>query len=182
MDYLQLRINLKIFVTFYYQQIKLQDVPIPEDSFDSWACRITARKRSWEHMRRKRRLAQQSALKRVKGESGECIEVEKTSIETGNSTKNSDEESSDKELSDKNGPLLICKFWIEIESRNDSQDITTQPDEILRIWMVFENGYGGLDALHSLRQYLINKLEVREKILDNSSKTKRKKKRIKKEC
>lgn len=137
-------------------------------------------------MRRKRRLAQQSALKRVKGENNKCIEAntcaEETSIETGNSAKNSDEESSDKELRDKNGPLLVCKFWVEAESRNNSQDIITQPDEILRIWMVFENGYGGLDALHSLRQYLINKLEVKEKILDNPSKTKRKKKRVSKEC
>ncbi|KAG5346198.1 MET16 methyltransferase, partial [Acromyrmex charruanus] len=169
-------------VTAKELNIKLQDVPIPEDSFDNWACRATARKRSWEHMRRKRRLAQQSALKRAKRESGECNAVEETSIEIRNSAKNSDEESSDKELSDKNGPLLVCKFWVEAESRNDSQDIITQPDEILRIWIVFENGYGGLDALHSLRQYLINKLEVREKILDNPSKTKKKKKRIKKEC
>ncbi|KYQ60185.1 Putative methyltransferase METT10D [Trachymyrmex zeteki] len=173
-------------VTAKELNIKLQDIPISENNFDSWACQVTARKRSWEHMRRKRRLAQQSALKRVKGENNKCIEAntcaEETSIETGNSAKNSDEESSDKELRDKNGPLLVCKFWVEAESRNNSQDIITQPDEILRIWMVFENGYGGLDALHSLRQYLINKLEVKEKILDNPSKTKRKKKRVSKEC
>ncbi|XP_018339589.1 PREDICTED: methyltransferase-like protein 16 homolog isoform X2 [Trachymyrmex septentrionalis] len=171
-------------VTAKELNIKLQDVPISEDSFVSWACRVTARKRSWEHMRRKRRLVQQFGLKRAKGESCECIKentcVEETSIETGNSAKNSDEESSDKELSDKNGPLLVCKFWVEVGSRDDSQDIITQLDKILRIWMVFENGYGGLDALHSLRQYLINKLKVREKILDNPSK--RKKKRVKKEC
>ncbi|KYN21317.1 Putative methyltransferase METT10D [Trachymyrmex cornetzi] len=162
-------------VTAKELNIELQDIPIPENSFDSWVCRITARKRSWEHMRRKRRSAQQFALKRAKGESGECIEAntcaEETSIKTGNSMKSSDEESSDKELSEKNDPLLVCKFWVEVESRNDSQDIITQPNEIFRIWMVFENGYDGLDALHSLRQYLINKLEVREKILDNPSKT-----------
>ncbi|KYM95659.1 PREDICTED: methyltransferase-like protein 16 homolog [Cyphomyrmex costatus] len=171
-------------VTAKELNVKLQDVPIPEDSFDSWACQVTARKRSWEHMRRKRRLAQRSALKRAKSENGECIEAntyaEETSIETGDSANNSDEVSSDKELPDKDGPLLVCKLWVEAENCDDSQDIITQSDEILRIWMLFENGYGGLDALHSLRQYLINKLDVREKILDNPSKTKRKKKRVKK--
>lgn len=128
-------------------------------------------------------MAQQIALKRAKGEDGECIGTnmyaEETSIETGNSAKNS-QEGSDKELPDKDGPLLVCKLWVEIESRDDSQNVITQPDEIFRIWMVFENGHGGLDALHSLRQYLINKLGVREKILDNPSKIKRKKKKFKK--
>jgi len=164
------------------KQVKLQDVPIPEDNFDGWVCQVTARERSWEHTRRKRRLAQQIALKRAKGKDGECIEnthtcAEETCIKTENDTKNSHEENTDKELLDKNIPLLVCKLWIEAESP-DSQDdnLITQSDKIFRIWMVFENGYGGLDALHSLRQYLINKLGVREKILDTPSKFKRKKK------
>lgn len=163
------------------QQVELQDVPVPQDNFDSWVCQIIARERSWEHMRRKRRLAQQIALKRAKGEDGECIETTtcagETWIKTKNDTKKPHEESSDKELLDKDGPLLVCKLCVETESRDDSQDIITQPDEIFRLWMVFENGYGGLDALHSLRQYLINKLGLREKILDSPSKFKRKKKK-----
>lgn len=167
------------------QQVKLQDVPVPEDNFDSWVCQIIARERSWEHMRRKRRLAQQIALKRAKGEDGECIETRpcagETWIKTKNDTKKPHEKNSDKELLDKDGPLLVCKLCVETESHDDSQDIITQPNEIFRIWMVFENGYGGLDALHSLRQYLINKLGVREKILDNPSKFKRKKKKVKKD-
>lgn len=159
-------------------------MPVPEDCFDSWACQVTARERSWEHTRRKRRLAQQIALKRAKGEDDECIQgnmcAEETSIKTESSTKKPHEESSDKELPDKDGPLLVCKFWIEAESPDDTQDVIVQSNKIFRIWMIFENGYGGLDALHSLRQYLINKLEVREKILDNPSKFKRKKKKLKK--
>lgn len=161
----------------------LQDVPVPEDNFDSWACQVTARERSWEHMRRKRRLAQQIALKRAKGEDGECIQAnicaEETSIKIENSTKKPYEESSDKELPDKNVPLLVCKFWVEAENPDDSQDVIVQSNKIFRIWMIFENGYGGLDALHSLRQYLINKLGIRKKILDNPSKFKRKKKKSK---
>ncbi|XP_011862229.1 PREDICTED: methyltransferase-like protein 16 homolog [Vollenhovia emeryi] len=146
--------------------ILLQDLPVPEDSLD-WACKITAREKSWVHMRRKRRLAQRIALKRTRGEDGECIEMNtcagETSIKTENDTKDPHEESPDKVLPDKDGPLLVCKLWVETESSDDSQDVITQPDEMFRIWMVFENGYGGLDALHSLRQYLINNLGVREK-------------------
>lgn len=158
----------------------MQDVPISEESFDVWACRVTASERSWEHTRRKRRLAQQIALERAKGKDGECIganTAEETSIKTGNDVKSTHEGSSGKQLPDKDGPLLVCKLWVEAESRDDSEDVITRPEELLRIWMIFENGHGGLDALHSLRQYLINKLGVREKILDNPSKFKRKKKR-----
>lgn len=166
------------------QQVVLQDVPVPEDNFDGWACQLTAREKSWEHMRRKRRLAQQIALKRAKGEDGECIRTntcaEGTSTKTENSTKRPHEESSDKELFNKDGPLLVCKFWVEAENPDDSQDVIVQSNKIFRIWMIFENGYGGLDALHSLRQYLINKLGVRKKIPDNPSKFKRKKKKLKK--
>ncbi|XP_011164524.2 U6 small nuclear RNA (adenine-(43)-N(6))-methyltransferase isoform X1 [Solenopsis invicta] len=166
--------------------VKLQDVPIPEDSFDSWVCQITAKERSWEHMRRKRRLAQQAALKRAKGEDGECsganMHTKETSLKIGNDTKNSHGESSDKEeLSDKDSPLLICKLWVEIESLDESQNVITKPEEVFKIWMIFDNGSGGLDALHSLQQYLINKLGVRQKILNNSSKIKKKKKKLKKE-
>lgn len=150
-------------------------MPVPEDSSDSWACQLTARERSWEHTRRKRRLAQQISLKRTKGEDGECIRMntcaEETSIKTENNTKELHEKNSDKD-----GPLLVCKLWIEAENSDESQDIITQSSKIFRIWMIFKTGHGGLDALHSLRQYLINKLGVREKILDNPSKFKRKKK------
>ncbi|XP_012536782.1 U6 small nuclear RNA (adenine-(43)-N(6))-methyltransferase [Monomorium pharaonis] len=161
--------------------IKLQDVPIPEDSFDCWVCQITTGERSWEHMRRKRRLAQQAALKRAKGDDSEYIEnvhTEETSI-IENDTKSSHGENSNKQLPDKHSPLLVCTLWIETESLDDSQNVITQPNEVFRIWMVFDNGSGGLDALHSLRQYLINKMEIREKILDKP--LKRKKKKLKKE-
>ncbi|KAL0131663.1 hypothetical protein PUN28_002893 [Cardiocondyla obscurior] len=163
--------------------IKLQDVPISEDSFNGWACQITARERSWEHMRRKRRLVQQIALKRAKGEDGKCTAVNKcaegTSVNREEGMKKLNEESYNKELPDKDVPLLVCKLWVETGSSDDSQNIIMQSHEIFRIWMVFENGYGGLDALHSLRQYLINKLEIKEKILNNQSKFKKKIKKLK---
>ncbi|KAM0726534.1 RNA N6-adenosine-methyltransferase mettl16 [Formica fusca] len=181
--------------------IKLQDLSIPEDSSDSWLGRITVREKSWEHARRKRRLAQQIALKRVKdkdeehnkvnvktGEYSNSISIIKEPNDIKQDNKNSsdkissiraeNEESSDKKVFEC-VPLLTCKLWIEIES-SECEEAIVQSD-IFRIWMIFENGSGGLDALQSLRQYLINKLDVREKILVNQSKSvkKRREKRRK---
>ncbi|CAL1689636.1 unnamed protein product [Lasius platythorax] len=176
--------------------INLQDLSISEDSFDSWSGRIIARERSWEHARRKRRLAQrQLMLKRVKDEGEEYIEANvgkisnSTSVikepnDIGQANKNSsdetltikaeNEESSDKKVLER-VPLLTCKLWIEIESSEYEEAIVQ--DDVFRIWMIFENGSGGLNALQSLRQYLINKLDVREKILINSSKSVKKRRR-----
>ncbi|XP_011646547.1 U6 small nuclear RNA (adenine-(43)-N(6))-methyltransferase [Pogonomyrmex barbatus] len=168
------------FIRATAEELNIELQNASEDNFDNWSCQIIARERSWEHTRRKRRLAQQIAMKRAKGETDECIEanmcIEETSIKIENDMKKLNEERSDKKLFD-DTPLLVCKLWVEvmgIES-SDSEDIITQSDEIFRIWMIFEDGHGGLDALHSLRQYLINKLGVREKILDNPLKIKKKK-------
>lgn len=180
------------------QQINLQDLSISEDNFDSWSGRIIARERSWEHARRKRRLAQrQIMLKRVKDEGEDYIEanvgkisnsisVIKEPNDIGQANKNSsdetltikaeNEESSDKKVLE-HIPLLTCKLWIEIES---SEYEAIVQDDVFRIWMIFENGSGGLNALQSLRQYLINKLDVREKILINSSKSVKKRRKISK--
>lgn len=181
-----------------FLQIKLQEVPVHEDNFNGWMCQIIVRERSWEHSRRKRRLAQREiALKKLKSESSEYIEtnvpqeilnivsiikendnseqVNKNSldkpsaIQIRNNISNQNEENSIKEVSENHVPLLVCKLCIQIESPDCDNEEFAQND-IFRIWMVFENGSGGLDALQSLRQYLINKLEVNKKIYDNLSK------------
>ncbi|GAB1859800.1 Putative methyltransferase METT10D [Camponotus japonicus] len=172
--------------------IKLQDLSIPEDSLD-WSGRITAKERSWEHARRKRRLVQrQIALRKVENEDEEHI---KTNVETGEYSnsivikefndigqvnKNSSdktsiikvehEKSSDKKILEC-VPILTCKLLVEIASCEE----TIVQDDVFRIWMIFENGSGGLDALQSLRQYLINKLDVREKIVNPSKSIKKRK-------
>lgn len=177
------------------QQIKLQDLSVPEDSSDSWSGRIIATEKSWEHARRKRRLAQRQ--KRAKNEDEEHTKVNAETAEYSNSVvikefndigqvnKNSldktstikveNEESSDKKVL---GcvPILICKLWIESESCEEA----IIQDDVFRIWMIFENGSGGLDALQSLRQYLLNKLDIREKIVVNPSKSVKKKRKKKK--
>lgn len=167
--------------------IKLQELTIPEDSFDCWSGRITAREKSWEHARRKRRLVQQEMrLKRIKDEEyietnggknsnsasiikepNDIEQANKNSLDKTSTVRAENEESSDKIF--KGVPLLTCKLWIEIG--NSEYEETIVQDDVFRIWMIFENGSGGLNALQSLRQYLINKLDIREKILVDSSKS-----------
>lgn len=179
------------------QQIKLQNLSIPEDSFISWSGRIIAKEKSWEHARRKRRLAQRQKktenedeeqnkseeYTKVNTETGEYSnsvvikefndigQVNKNSLDKTSTIKVENEGSSDKKVS---GcvPILTCKLWIEIENCEEA----IIQDDVFRIWMIFENGSGGLDALQSLRQYLINKLDIREKIVVNPSKSVKKKK------
>lgn len=162
---------------------------IPEDSFDGWVCRLIAKERTWEHARRKRRLAQrQLSLKRLETANSECIEgnanIEGTSHMISTMEENTlnktlqvreggNGEGSDKEALNMNIPLLACKLWIEIEEAVVS-------DSVFKIWMIFENGSGGLDALQSLRQYLINKLGIREMSLHNPTKPIKKRKKTKK--
>lgn len=166
-------------------QIKLEDMSIPENSTDSWVCEIIATERSWEHSRRKRRLMQrQLALKKLKGEFAEndCSEFEadidvrakapsaeesnerlnnNSLIKFENNAENRDKESSDKKSDE---PLLVCTLRVE---RGDIECEKGAARDTFRIQMTTDNG--GTDALHSLRQYLINRLQVRNKILDNLS-------------
>lgn len=91
-------------------------------------------------------------------------QVNKNSLYETSTIKVEHEKSSDKKIL---GciPILTCKLWIEIERCEEA----IVQDDVFRIWMIFENGSGGLDALQSLRQYLINKLDIREKIVINPS-------------
>ncbi|XP_014474028.1 PREDICTED: methyltransferase-like protein 16 homolog [Dinoponera quadriceps] len=185
--------------------IKLQEVPVPEGNFDGWVCRLTAKERTWEHARRKRRLAQQLALKKLKN--AECTEANVHTVETSETVPVAEESSSsitlvaeenvkhadgnspeetlpvgkerNGESSGKSVPLLTCELWVEIESPEIEE--TIPQDDVFKMWMIFKNGSGGLEALQSLRQYLINRLEVKKTESHDSSKpAKKKRKRTKK--
>lgn len=100
-------------------------------------------------------------------EPNDIEQANKNSLDKTSTVRAENEESSDKIF--KGVPLLTCKLWIEIG--NSEYEETIVQDDVFRIWMIFENGSGGLNALQSLRQYLINKLDIREKILVDSSKS-----------
>jgi len=97
-------------------------------------------------------------------------QVNKNSSDKTSIIKVEHEKSSDKKILEC-VPILTCKLLVEIASCEE----TIVQDDVFRIWMIFENGSGGLDALQSLRQYLINKLDVREKIVNPSKSIKKRK-------
>lgn len=159
-------------------------------------CRLTAEEKTWEHARRKRRLAQQLALKKLKDADGGRVEV--NTVETSSDTvlvaeenvdvKQADENPSEEtssvreeesgESSSKREPLLTCELWIEIESSHMEETVSN--DDMFCIWMTFKDGSGGLDALQSLRQYLKNRLGVKRMVLDDPTRPVKKAKKKKK--
>ncbi|XP_032674246.1 U6 small nuclear RNA (adenine-(43)-N(6))-methyltransferase [Odontomachus brunneus] len=174
--------------------IELQEVPISEDNFDGWVCQLTAKEKTWEHARRKRRLTQQLALKKLKESDGECVKTSVNTKETSDTIitaeeniniKQANEKLSEETLSarkEKYGesssecvPLLTCELWVEIESSEIEE--TVPEDDLFRIWMIFENGSGGLEALQSLRQYLMNRLGVKRTSLHDPSKSVKKRRK-----
>jgi len=162
--------------------------------------RIIAREKSWEHTRKQRRSAlRQTASKRLyngdvkyieenvsndKNISNTVLVMEEADRESNSNSdaimtvkesnvESANEENSKKEILDDRIPILTCKLCIETENSKHAED------NVFKIWMTYENGNGGLDALHSLRQYLINQLGMRDKVLYNSSKANKKRKRRK---
>lgn len=172
-------------------------MPVSEDSFDGWVCRLTAVEKTWDHARRKRRLAQQLASKKLKNADGEDPEVNVNAEETSDTAVPVTEENVDVAQASENPsgetlslrkeedgessgqPLLTCELWVEIES-SESEEAVAQ-DDMFRIWMIFENGSGGLEVLQSLRQYLMNMLGVKRPTPHDPSKSvKKRRKRTKK--
>lgn len=171
-------------------------MPIPENNSDGWACQITATERAWEQARRKRRLAQQQIqLKKSKSEDGTVRNTEYSS--TVNVAEKSDrakqihinlsdqilvikdekhiESTNDHNLNakvpDECPPVLKCELYVEIGS---SQIKTITQNSIFKIWMIFENGTGGLEAFQSFRQYLINKFRIRDNLFSMQKSVKKK--------
>lgn len=177
----------------------LYHIPVCEERFNGWMCRIIAREKSWEHTRRKRRLAlRQATSERLNNGDTKCIEENMNNISStvlvteefngvGQTNKNSDatsinmvkennagsEENSEEKVCEEKGrtSILTCKLCIE--TKNSEYEM----DDVFKIWMIYENGSGGLNALHSLRQYFINRLGVREKILNSCPKDNKKKRK-----
>lgn len=99
-----------------------------------------------------------------------------SSIKSETSAKSRNKKSSDKEP-DERVSLLTCTLCVEMRNIECKEE-TAQ--NIFKIQMIFGTGSGGVDALQSLRQYLINKLEIRNKTLNNSSISAKKKRKKKK--
>ncbi|XP_076278580.1 U6 small nuclear RNA (adenine-(43)-N(6))-methyltransferase isoform X2 [Lasioglossum baleicum] len=130
--------------------IDVKELDLPIDDFNGWSCQLIARNDSWTHARRKRRLAQ-----RTLNQSRDRNITEELCGD--NDTKIINDQIEEADCSDIKEPFLICNFFVELiekeeESRSDS----------IRISMVFEKGTGGTNALETFKQYLINKLNIRD--------------------
>ncbi|KAK1133799.1 hypothetical protein K0M31_011587 [Melipona bicolor] len=144
-------------------QIQIKELNLPIDGFNGWSCQLIAKNDTWSHARRKRRLAQRLINQSVDHDT-ECTTVI-------NTAENSAEKLLKNNLGDKNEPLLICSVFAEVIEHEEAEN-----DDV-KISMIYEKGTGGKNALEMFRQYLINKLGVREyfqKQYENSNKKKRK--------
>lgn len=130
------------------------------EKYPSWACQIIACTDTWSHARRKRRMEmREESLKKQRLE--DLNESEKIKLNT-----NCFELATDKTNTD---PLLTCTLLAREKGKknNDSKEFESDEEcssdeKMLRICLVFESGHGGKQSLETLRQYFVNKLNIRE--------------------
>lgn len=156
-----------------------------KNTLSEWGCQLTARNDTWSHARRKRRLAerQNKNCKEINIES--TVITEQINVESEvKTTKHLDVKNEhpqlvstkDTETSDHKDPLLVFNLFLNIlENEKDPEKNNA------KISLFFESGTGGRSTLETLRQYLINNLNVRIYFQQFCSKTnKRRRKKFKK--
>lgn len=116
---------------------------------DELVYQMTASQDSWTHARRKRRLemSSESASKKARVEGEQVSESTETS---------------------KQEPFLVCNMIVQA---------IEEEQKVLRISMIFCSGRGGKSALENLRQWLVNKLNVREYFLQKNALNRKEKRR-----
>lgn len=162
-------------------QINIKELELQKNTLSEWGCQLTAQNDTWSHARRKRRLAERQSkdCKKVNIESTlvtEQINVESEIRKTQHmDVKNEDIQfvsTKDTETSDHKGPLLIFDLFLNI--LEDEQD---PEKKNVKISLFYESGSGGRNTLETLRQYLINKLNVRIYFQQFCSKTNKKRRK-----
>ncbi|XP_017880618.1 U6 small nuclear RNA (adenine-(43)-N(6))-methyltransferase [Ceratina calcarata] len=152
--------------------VQIKELNLPIDDFNGWSCQLIAQENTWSYARRKRRLAQR-LINQSKENETECTTDDKND-DTRNNSIEERVETSMEEQSVTKQPLLICSFFVEVVEHEESED-----DDV-KISIVYEKGTGGKNALETFRQYLINKLDVREHFQKRQAKSnKKKRKRLK---
>lgn len=156
--------------------IQIKELNSPIDDFNGWSCQLIAKNNTWSYARRKRRLARKQ-LNQYEADSTECTDGAEKQMES--STGNTDQQKQIQIVMQESvtkDPLLICNFFVEVIEHNEESE-----NDNVKISMVFEKGNGGRNALETFKQYLINKLNVREySKKQNVRPSKKKRKRLKK--
>lgn len=162
-------------------QINIKELELQKNTLSEWGCQLTAQNDTWSHARRKRRLAERQSKDCKEENIGSTIVTEQINVDSEVNTiqhlnvKNEDTQfvsTKDTETSDHKDPLLVFNLFLSI--LEDEQD----PEKNhVKICLFFESGSGGRNVLETLRQYLINKLNVRIYFQQFCSKTNKKRRK-----
>ncbi|XP_043495887.1 RNA N6-adenosine-methyltransferase mettl16 isoform X2 [Polistes fuscatus] len=145
--------------------IELEKDQVTRKQSTKWVCQLTARSDTWSHARRKRRLAERlnKDCKKIKLESTVVTEQTNTESEVGtvqpSDVKDEDMQSvfkKDTEISNHKDPFLVFVLFLNL-----LKDKKNPEKNNFNICLFFESGIGGKNALGRMRQYLVNKLNVR---------------------
>lgn len=193
--------ELKVYIAIHFKffkyshcktlilQIKIKEIQLDDDDYPCWACQLIGFNDTWSHARRKRRMAmRQEALKKQRIDNPDSSnEIDKLQSDESGSAE------SEIKSTESNEPLLVCTLLVgekseHVDDSDDAEDDSekdTNDENMLRICMLFESGTGGKLSLETLRQYLVNKLNIRDffhkKNPSKPNKKKRKRKKIKKD-
>nr|XP_033321607.1 U6 small nuclear RNA (adenine-(43)-N(6))-methyltransferase isoform X3 [Megalopta genalis] len=130
--------------------VRIKELKLPIVDFNGWSCQLVARNDSWSHSRRKRRLAQRKI-----NQEADCHNEEESSEHGGRIAIDQIEDGTN--CSDTEEPFLVCNFFVELIENEEEFE-----SDSIRISMVFEKGRGGRNALETFKQYLINKLDIKD--------------------
>ena len=164
----------------------MKEIQLDDEDQPCWACQLVGYEDTWSHARRKRRMAmRQEALKKQRTENIKSDNEPNTSeIDQLKAVDENDKnESSDEKTVE---PLLVCTLLVGEKDENDKSSSEEYSEEdtnnkkMLRICMLYESGTGGKLSLETLRQYLVNKLNIREYFHKQHPSKPNKKKRKKK--
>ncbi|XP_034943490.1 U6 small nuclear RNA (adenine-(43)-N(6))-methyltransferase [Chelonus insularis] len=162
-------------------KIEIKEIKLDDEETNCWTCQLTAQNNTWTHARRKRRIAMQLAKRdSKKSRLSEDEETTSSIVEE----KNNDESPVDSSPTEHHLPFLNITLGIGKLNEGSDGEENKEENEYIKIFMIYHNGEGGKNGLESFKQYLINKLGIRDyfqqrnKQINSKSPKKKKKKRM----
>ncbi|XP_011307319.1 methyltransferase-like protein 16 homolog [Fopius arisanus] len=156
--------------------IEIEELNLEDEDLDIWTCQFRATEDSWSHARRKRRLAL-----RLEQECKARPEASDTPSRLTDNSVNPPDHSRSRELF-LEATLAIGEVSEPVEDSEVPENSSQSPHhQKIKISMILQGGTGGKIALETFRQFLINKLGVRDffhsKSTSKTSNKRRKRKR-----
>ncbi|KAK0174769.1 hypothetical protein PV327_010499 [Microctonus hyperodae] len=149
--------QLKLWV--YELKIDIKELTLMNEEFDGWTFELSANEDTWSHARRKRRMLmqrEQSTDKKICIENDTELKQQEIPCRISSSV--------DSHLPNNKKPYLVLNLAIEKLNFDANKSKSTDENEEIKIYMIYQSGYGGKNALETFKQYLINKFEIREYI------------------